>query len=797
MSLSGNDSYTKLLIHSDAADGNATFPDRSGSGHTITVNGNTHHEVDQKKFNRTSIHFDGTGDYLSVPDSADWDFGSGDFTIDFWLRRTRSGAVERFFGQSDSGGSSRSLDALFQADDTFRTIFAKSGGGTVTATTTATITDTNWHHVAIVRNGNTLTQYIDGTADGTGDVTGETIANSSTIFTVGGLGLFTSQHFLGYIDEFRVSKGIARWTADFTPPTAPYSLPFDEDNKLKLTIAAADVGSALTDFPVLINLGTSSGKSSFDASAVFDELTPADVDDNFTGTDGDAPDTRLWEVKAGTPTIQGNALRVRRDNSIDDAVKTIFKISGNLDVQVDFSSFTSAGNAGAFGIEINEDTDDRGYVFIYSDGTSSYYSSAVYVAGTPTNGTPAATTDTSGKLRIVRSGSTINLYYWNGSSWTLQQTATVTTSDVNIHIWTSTWATNPACSALVDNFTVNSGTVVWEDTPKQLAFEIGDTGVQCYCEIERWDGANETAQLWIKIPSISASAATVLNLYYDSAQPDNNTYIGDTGDTPAQNVWDSNFAAVLHMAQDPSGTAPQMLDSTGSYDLTSSGTMTSGDLVNGLIGKGVDLDGSDDHLDSSSDDFSALEAAMTMEASVKWGTVGAYKMIGTIGNASSGTLQFGLNSAGSFYGISVGGDFVNSAIVPSTTAFQNMATVLSGGAMSLYGDGVVDPATNPVTVADLSSVPIRVGGRFDGCYGNLIVDEFRVSKVARSAAWLAVTHKSNTDALITFALPSSGVADRHIPSFANIPRSYNMNFMPGFTPAGLIRQNRKGFSKAF
>ena len=86
--LSGNDADTKLLIHSDSTDGNTTFTDSSSTGHTVTANGNVHHETDAQKFGDTAMYFDGTGDYLSIPDSDDWEFGNGDFTVDTWIKTT-------------------------------------------------------------------------------------------------------------------------------------------------------------------------------------------------------------------------------------------------------------------------------------------------------------------------------------------------------------------------------------------------------------------------------------------------------------------------------------------------------------------------------------------------------------------------------------------------------------------------------------------------------------------------------------------------------------------------------------
>ena len=84
-----SDAYTVLLLHCNGVDESTTFTDSSGGGvgspHTVTAVGNAQIDTAQKKFDTGSALFDGTGDYLSLEDSDDWDFGTGDFTVDCWI----------------------------------------------------------------------------------------------------------------------------------------------------------------------------------------------------------------------------------------------------------------------------------------------------------------------------------------------------------------------------------------------------------------------------------------------------------------------------------------------------------------------------------------------------------------------------------------------------------------------------------------------------------------------------------------------------------------------------------------
>jgi hypothetical protein len=207
----------------DGTDGSAVFTDEIGK--SWSANGNAQLDTAEKKIGTASGLFDGTGDYIDTPDHADFDVGSGDFTIDFWMKRAAVVADLQFFcGQIDS-------TAAANADHSFRAYLNASNvkfgicqSATVTdAASTGTIGDTNWHHIACVRDGNTLRIFIDGTADGTADVTGKTANNSSKKMAVGRLGEYDGYYFNGWIDEFRFSKGIARWTAGFTPQTTAYA----------------------------------------------------------------------------------------------------------------------------------------------------------------------------------------------------------------------------------------------------------------------------------------------------------------------------------------------------------------------------------------------------------------------------------------------------------------------------------------------------------------------------------------------------------------------------------------------
>lgn len=122
-------------------------------------------------------------------------------------------------------------------------------------------------------------------------------------------------------------------------------------------------------------------------------------------------------------------------------------------------------------------------------------------------------------------------------------------------------------------------------------------GPELYCEVSIWDTVNEYCVIFVKITSISNTEDTII--YIDVGTVVNSTYIGQVGSTPSDTVW-ADYRHVYHFNEDPSGSAPQIKDSSPNhYNLTTGGTMTSGDLIDSDLGKAIDFDGTDDYAGSS------------------------------------------------------------------------------------------------------------------------------------------------------------------------------------------------------
>lgn len=207
----GIDSYTKLMLHFDGTDGGTTFTD-SATAKVATVHGNANTDTAQKKFGTASGLFDGTGDYVDFADSADWGYGTGDFTIDFWIKFNSTSGTQYVYNQTS--GASDYIKIYHDATHGWQLRVLTGGVVKVSfGETSSPISGTSWHHVALVRYGNAWTLYEDGIS----------VATATDADAVGDYGtLRLGEYVNGWLDELRVSKGIARWIAGFTVPTQAY-----------------------------------------------------------------------------------------------------------------------------------------------------------------------------------------------------------------------------------------------------------------------------------------------------------------------------------------------------------------------------------------------------------------------------------------------------------------------------------------------------------------------------------------------------------------------------------------------
>jgi hypothetical protein len=181
--------------------------------------GNAQISTSVSKFGGGSMRFpqSGTSDYLYKPYDVLLNQLNGNFTMECWIYPTATSTRMIFAGSANSAGNE---NWFFEITSANKLSFAFSSGvSTFTATSSASISTNTWTYVAAVKNGGTITQYINGSADGTSSPTG-TYKNASYGFAIGRAGDYNGLYFTGYIDDFRMTIGQARTIT--ASPTAPF-----------------------------------------------------------------------------------------------------------------------------------------------------------------------------------------------------------------------------------------------------------------------------------------------------------------------------------------------------------------------------------------------------------------------------------------------------------------------------------------------------------------------------------------------------------------------------------------------
>lgn len=211
------------LLHMDGSDGGTTFTDEKGK--TVTVAGAVTTETSTFKFGTASGDFPGAdGDRLSLASHDDFNFGSGNLTLECWFKennvsRANMNALEKDSGAFPAGSWSLQINtagangkwSFSLRDFSGVAYFLEQGSATDYG-------DNVWHHVAVTRNGNWWQLWVDGVLEDA-ELYASAVTDLSTAVYIGN-SVNASRGWTGQLDEVRITKGIARYTTAFAVPTA-------------------------------------------------------------------------------------------------------------------------------------------------------------------------------------------------------------------------------------------------------------------------------------------------------------------------------------------------------------------------------------------------------------------------------------------------------------------------------------------------------------------------------------------------------------------------------------------------
>ena len=201
----------------------ATITDGSSNSLSITSQGDPTVSNFAPSPGMKSIHFDGN-DYLEIADGTYKTFGSDNWTIEAWVYPTEAGTGfgNYIWGDTASSGSTNtsSTAALYNSSGKFGAYITVGSSTILTLTASNLTTPANkWYKIALVREGNTFTLFVDGTVGATA-TNSNAVLDSGQILTVGRTGAYNGLNFVGYVSNYRIVKGTALYTNSFTPPTA-------------------------------------------------------------------------------------------------------------------------------------------------------------------------------------------------------------------------------------------------------------------------------------------------------------------------------------------------------------------------------------------------------------------------------------------------------------------------------------------------------------------------------------------------------------------------------------------------
>lgn len=221
----GDPYYSKvsLLLHGDGANGSTTITDNSPSPKTVTAFGSAQISTAQSKFGGASIAFDGSGDNLNASASTDFALGTSAFTVELWAYRLTGAPSNATFLQLSNGTDTLSPIFGFASGSSLQIYISSTGSSWDIASgqSLGTVQVNTWVHYALTRDGSTFRAFENGVVQSTWTSTAS-IYQAANAVCVGLAQNSAIEFYKGYIDDLRITKGVARYTSNFTPSSAPF-----------------------------------------------------------------------------------------------------------------------------------------------------------------------------------------------------------------------------------------------------------------------------------------------------------------------------------------------------------------------------------------------------------------------------------------------------------------------------------------------------------------------------------------------------------------------------------------------
>jgi len=293
----------------------------------------------------------------------------------------------------------------------------------------------------------------------------------------------------------------------------------------------------------------------------------------------------------------------------------------------------------------------------------------------------------------------------------------------------------------------------------KCAFTSSDGITQLYAEKELFDISEQKAIYHVKVPTVSSSTDTVIYYYYDDDHADNTTYIGAIGTTAGENVWDSNFKAVYHMADNTTST---ILDSTSNNNDGTKKAANEPIETTGKVGQAQDFDGSDDYIDIDTVNTDIDVDSGTISVVVKrsfLNTVESNQVVYSSRVDANNNIAIFYNYVDDTWQIKYKAGGITTAVIASAddipkdtwtlvtlkwnTATDSVKAYING---TQYGSTLDNLGTwaGDISVSNIGASEDPAKNFIDAS-----IDEVQISTV-RSAAWIEATYNTLWDSLLTY-----------------------------------------------
>jgi hypothetical protein len=197
---------------------NGGIVDQHSSNNLETV-GSARVSTAVNKYGNASLSFNTKTDLYSLPSTPAIANLPGDFTVECWVNPTDT-TLSTTWGVLDARAAGASASAWLMSLNSYSSGWVMSFFNGTTYNGTLRVQANQWTHIAWVRSGSTLTFYVNGVAGGTATVAGAITGGTTTVVVGTKDNTLAGYGTVGYIDDLRITKGFARYTANFTPPTS-------------------------------------------------------------------------------------------------------------------------------------------------------------------------------------------------------------------------------------------------------------------------------------------------------------------------------------------------------------------------------------------------------------------------------------------------------------------------------------------------------------------------------------------------------------------------------------------------